>query len=265
MSVHDGDTRIAAGRTDRDTWFMIRPASMPVPRLRLICLPPAGAGVGAFNDWLKVTPAWLELALVKLPGRDARLREPLPGDLHRLVRTIRKQIPAVTEQDDVPYALFGHSMGGLLAYELAAALERVAARPPAVVFVSGFVTPDDIIAQVRIAREHDPVDLAGPIGGAADEILDRPELLQLFLPAAAADVSMLESYEPSHRVLGCPLVVFHGSADPFTAGAEVAAWARWTRGEFAVRTFSGGHHYPSEQPERVVSAVAELAQKHIER
>jgi surfactin synthase thioesterase subunit len=203
--------------------------------------------------------------LVKLPGRDARLREPLPGDLHRLVLTIRKHLRAVTEQDDVPYALFGHSMGGLLAYELAAALERVAARPPAVVFVSGSVTPDDIVAQVRIAREHEPVDLAGLVGGVAEEVLDRPELLQLFLPAVAADMSMLESYEPGHRVLGCPLVVFHASADPFTSGADVTAWARWTRGEFAVRTFSGGHQYPREQPERVVSAVAELAQRHIER
>jgi surfactin synthase thioesterase subunit len=264
MSVRPDAERRVPPRTDRDVWFRIHPASTAESRLRLICLPPAGAGVGAFHGWTGMRPGWLELDLVQLPGRDARLREPLPGDLRRLARTIRKQVAALVDDDDVPYALFGHSMGGLLAYEIAAALDACAVRPPEVLFVSGIVSPDDVVEQARMVRELDPVDVVRGVAGAIEELVDRPELLQIFLPVAVSDMGMIDTYRPSHHVLSCPIVVFEGDADPLTGFADVAAWARWTRGGFARRTFPGGHHYPTERPELVVAAVAELARAYVE-
>lgn len=257
--------RTRAEGTPRDRWLRILPASTPPPDLRLICLPPAGAGIGTYHGWPAFTPAWFELDLVKLPGRDARLEEPLPADLHRLAKQIGKQVRALVEEDDVPYVLFGHSLGGIVAYEVAALLERTAARPPDLLIVAGIGAPDDVVEQVRAGREQDPVDIVRELGGAVEEILERPELLELFAPAIVSDMGMLYAYEPSHHVLGCPLATVHSRDDPRTNLLDVTAWARWSRGPFEERVLSGGHHFPSEQPEVVVAAVVELTARYAVR
>lgn len=263
MTARDAVGRGAVRAGGLGTWFRVHPASGPAGRLRLICLPPAGAGIGTFHAWPALVPPWLELDLVKLPGRDTRFGEPLPGDLHRLVRMIRKETAVLVGQDEVPYVLFGHSMGGVLAYEIAAALQTSGVRPPVLVIVSGIVAPDDVVRQVRMIGKQDPVDLVRELSGVAGEILDRPELLQVFAPALAADMGMLHIYQPSHQVLDSSLMIFHAAGDPRTEFADVGAWARWTRAEFGQQVFSGGHHYPSEQPEPVVSAVVELTEQHL--
>src|SRR5262245_10714091 len=109
------------------------------PRLRLFCFPYAGGTASAFRGWHDAIPQPIEVCAVRLPGREARLAEPPFTSSETLVPAVADALEACL---DVPYALFGHSMGAVAAFEVARELRRRARQPPVRLFLSGARAPE---------------------------------------------------------------------------------------------------------------------------
>jgi medium-chain acyl-[acyl-carrier-protein] hydrolase len=230
-------------------WFHI-PRLIADPRLRLLCFPYAGGAAHVFHTWPAGLPRDVEVCAVQLPGRAFRFGEPCIARMEPLIEAIdAAAIPLM----DRPFALFGHSMGALLAFELARRLRRRGGPRPAQLVVSGYRAPQlpaplpplhTLPAGVfvpELRRRH----------GAPDNALDDPEILELVLPALRADFEIIETYAYApEEPLDIPLTALGGHDDAGVPVAHLAAWAEQTRSAFEVSVFPGGHFFlHSAQPE----------------
>ncbi|EGX61485.1 thioesterase [Streptomyces zinciresistens K42] len=238
-------------------WLRRVPA--PGARIRLVCLPHAGGAAGFFHEWAARTPPEIEVVPVQYPGRQDRLHDPLPATMDELAdavtRAVLHELP-----DDLPLALFGHSMGSSVAYEVARRLENAPGRAPARLFVSGRTRP-----RLRAERAPRPaptdqqildhVRLLDPAGAA---VYEHPDLREMIMPALRADFGLLAAYRPArlHR-LGIPVTACGGDRDPVCAVEDLKAWADVTTGELEIRAFEGGHFYLTPRREEVLALVAD--------
>ena len=226
----------------RDRWIT-RPRPSPRARLRLFCLAHAGGGASMFRGWADSLPPEVEVCPVQLPGRENRIMEP-PFD--RLEPLVQALADAMDPYLSLPFALFGHSNGALIAFELARTL-RARGRPgPVHLFASGRRAPD--LPADRPPTHHLPeaeflADLQ-ELGGIPAELLEHRELLSLLVPTLRADVAIHETYVCAEQTpLACPITAYGGLSDPKVRRPQLEAWARHTAGPFVVRMFPGGHFY----------------------
>ena len=161
---------------------------------------------------------------------------------------------AVRTATDVPYAIFGHSMGALVAFELASALEHDGGRPPEALFVSGRRPPDetDAAAPVHALPDAEFLDeLQRRYGAVPDAVRHEPELLALLLPGLRADVRALETYRIADDTrIACPVHVYGGREDTRPPPDQLEGWSRRTEQPVRVRLFPGGHFFVAEEPAR---------------
>ena len=226
-------------------WLTTRAAS-PQSSIRLFCLPHAGAGTSAYNLWKRFLPATIEVCPIQIPGRESRLSEACVTDCTTLIESITL---ALTAHLDKPYAIFGHSMGALLALDLAQSLRAHGLRSPSHLFVSGRNATHVPMKHGSIHKMEDEdflAALATRYGGLPQEILDTPELLELYLPILRADLTLLEThrYQPLGP-LDCPVSAFCGKDDANVSVAGLEAWGEHTSSTFETKWFDGGHFYLS--------------------
>ncbi|MBO4122674.1 thioesterase [Cupriavidus gilardii] len=225
----------------------------------LWCLPNAGAGAGAYSGWRRAAPPGLTIRPVELPGRGTRIAEPLCESFDALCDQLarelcRQRLPA--ESQRCRHALFGHSMGALLAYELAHRWQAQGEAPCALL-VSGCPAP----------RQRDPDRFAGPLDDAAlmdhlraldgtpPELLEHEELMALTLPVLRADFRVCASYRHRERpLLRCPLHAFGGRSDRSVGGA-IAGWAHETKGAFTLDWYDGGHFFLREHTASMLARI----------
>jgi medium-chain acyl-[acyl-carrier-protein] hydrolase len=228
--------------TSRTAWFEHRrPAGKQ--ELQLFCFPYAGAGAQIFHSWQRHLPVEVDLCLVNLPGRDKRIREPLATRLLPLVERIADAIvPELRE----PFALFGHSMGAAIGFELARELRRRQSIEPAHLLISGCRAPqwprpdspiydlphDEFIAELQ------------KLNGTPKELLENPELMEVFLPVIRADFEMVGTYDydPGEPLL-CPITAYGGLQDTEVQVDSLQAWEQQTTSTFAVRMLTGDHFF----------------------
>jgi surfactin synthase thioesterase subunit len=227
------------------------------PRRRLFCVPFAGGGAAAFRLWPRTLPADVELLAVQLPGRESRIRERPFDAIHDIVAAIQ---PAVAAAADLPYAIFGHSMGALVAFELALALEAAGGRPPSHLFVSARRAPDepDFASPVHALPEAQFLDeLQRRYGAVPEAIRQEPELLALLLPVLRADIRAIECYAPDpDRRVRCPVQVYGGIDDRHPVPAQLCGWQRVAEREVRVRLFAGDHFYLTTQRDALTADIA---------
>ena len=229
-----------------DRWI-VRPRPSPRARLRLFCLPHAGAGASVFRGWADALPPEVEVCPVQLPGRENRVAEPAFDRLPPLVEALADAVEPLLS---LPFALFGHSNGALIGFELARTL-RARGRPgPVHLFASGRRAPDLPADRPSIHHLPEPEFLADlqELGGIPPQVLEHPELLAVLLPTLRADVAIHETYEfPEQAPLACPLTAYGGLSDLKVSREQLQGWGRHTAGPFVMRLFPGGHFYLQEQ------------------
>jgi surfactin synthase thioesterase subunit len=231
-----------------DNWIR-RYHPAPGAPARLLCFPHAGGSAGAHHALSASVKGTVETLAVQYPGRLDRFSEPFAERLDDIVDAVLDAVrdagPDGSAADGRPLALFGHSMGAVLAFETARRLEAEG-RAPVALFVSGREGPslpvgtrlpehpsdDDLLAELRL------------LSGTADELLSSPDFLQLALPPLRADYAMLSAY--AYRPgppLRCPVVALTGDSDPRVTVDGVAEWERETEGPFTRHVLPGGHFY----------------------
>lgn len=240
------------------------PDPRPDAALRLFCFPHAGAGAAIFAGWPSLLPRTIDVAAVRLPGRETRLREAPYRRLDLLVDALEA---ALRPHLDRPFAFFGHSLGALVAFELVRRLRHRGGPLPSHLHVAGRRAPqlpdreppvsalDDAAFVTELQRRYDGIPRA---------ILDDVELLRLFLPMLRADCELLEGYVyRSEAPLPTPISAYGGRADERARGEDLAAWSVQTIGPFAMDVFAGGHFFLHDAQAELAAAVErELLRSH---
>lgn len=227
----------------------------PAAVARLVCFAHAGGGPMAFRGWARGLAPDVEVWTATLPGRAGRVREPLARSWRPLVE---EMAAAVAERVPPPVALFGHSLGALIAFEVARELTRRGAGPAHLV-VSARDAPD--VPQTASLPETDAAlldQVAGAYGGVPDAVLASDELLRHFLPILRADLELAVGYAHTPGPpLGCPITALTGADDRTVSRDGVAAWARQTTSRFEALTVPGAHFYLESQQPAVLRAIHE--------
>jgi surfactin synthase thioesterase subunit len=223
-------------------WFLRAPAASR-SRPTLYCLPYAGAAASVYRDWPRALADIADVAPVQLPGRENRIAEQATVDPRAIA-------DAIVSDSTHPCVLFGHSMGALVAYEVAAELtSRGQHALLSQLFVSGAVDP---LAASGIWLADNPTDVEltswlRQQGGTASGVLHNPALLDLILPAVRADWAWLAAYPgPTGPRLRCPITAFVGEQDPDVDSTAAAHWAAHTDGPFRLHVLPGGHFFLRE-------------------
>jgi medium-chain acyl-[acyl-carrier-protein] hydrolase len=241
--------------TASNKWLVCR-NPRPEAQVRLVAVPPAGSGPGLYADWTSALPAWVELWLVVAPGRENRFSESVP---RRLVDHVEAIAAALLLMDPLPVALFGHSMGGIVAFEVARRLRDAGRSVPHHLFLSGVRAP-------LLPRNYEPEhqlptsqllhSIRRRYGGLPAEVETHPELLEWSLELLRRDLRALETYHyrPAD-LLSMPISVLGGDADPSVPVDDLRAWAWETDHAFTLRVFAGDHRFLEGQRDAVLECV----------
>jgi pyochelin biosynthetic protein PchC len=246
------------GSTGNAGGLCLRPyRTVRQPRFRLVCFPHAGGAASSFRTWPQHLPVDVELLAACYPGREGRLREPLVARMDVLVKPF---VDACLLLLDRPLALFGHSMGGSVAHEVAVRMDETPAANLCGLFVSGRVPPQRLPQAGPTGFEDDATLIKDilRLGHGHAEVFSDPELRELILPSIRADHRLVATYRPGRRkAISAPVVAYGGVADPDVTVEDIRAWSEITTGPFAYRLFPGNHFYLERQEKQLVQDIAE--------
>jgi medium-chain acyl-[acyl-carrier-protein] hydrolase len=224
-------------------------------RLRLYCLPYAGGSAGVFRSWCDQLPADVDVWGVEDPGHGSRISEPLMDRIDALAALIAD---AVAAEPAVPFALFGHSMGSLVAFEVCHALAARGATMPTLLVAAGHRGPQLPASGPPVHDTPDAEFVAHlrELGATPPEVLESAELTGLMLPILRNDFRACEMYgAPERPPLRTAIVVYGGLADEDADRDALLAWRHATRSWFALRLFPGGHFFVRECAGRVAATL----------
>lgn len=225
--------------------------------LPLFCLPHAGGGASAFRGWAGRIPGVAVLP-IQPPGRETRLRETPFQRMEPLAAELAGVLTAVA--GTAPYAVYGHSLGALVAFETLREIRRCGGTSPVHLFVSGCMAPQcacDDGEPIATAPLETLVRKLRELGGTPDWLLDDPSVLEMIVPPIRADFAVKESYayypEPP---LAVPVTVLASSGDPRAPHGRQDRWRDQTTAAFRLHTLAGGHFAVFEQTHLTLRHVA---------
>ena len=224
--------------------------------MRLFCLPFAGGGASTYRQWPAALPASIEVCPVQLPGREERYGEPAHTSVIGVSRALARELAPYL---DKPFAIFGHSMGALLAFETARALRHAGARGPAALLASAYPAPQDAVTRTPIHQlpDHAFIEEMRKMEGTPEAVLANAELMAFMLPVLRADFQACDTYvfagEPP---LDVPLTVYGGVDDREVDRAALDAWRDTTHGDFTLRLLPGGHFFVQTHRDLLLADIA---------
>lgn len=223
--------------------WLVRPKLRAQAVLRLFCFPYAGGGALTFRSWAERMPLEVEVCAVELPGRGLRLRESLFTQMLPLAEAVAHEIGPYLDR---PFAFFGHSMGAILAFEVARVLRRAGKLEPAHLSVSARAAPQVVEADLMTYDLPEPQFLGElqRLNGTPREVLEHPELMQMVLPLLRADFEIIQTYPYRDQApLTCPISVYGGLQDKEVTLEDLEAWQPQTTGSFSLRFLPGDHFF----------------------
>ncbi len=219
----------------------------------------------AFRAWPNDLPSEVEVGPIQLPGRGSRLSEPPHERLSSLVQAIA---PALLPHLDKPFALFGHSMGAIICFELTRHLRRQHQPGPVHIFVSGRRAPQLQTRRPPIHQlaEHQFLEELRHLNGTPEPVLRDPEMMQLLLPMLRADFALSETYVyVDDEPLDCPITAFGGIADSWAGDDALSAWRVQTNSIFRLRMFPGDHFFLNSAREALLTEISKDLVPHVRR
>jgi medium-chain acyl-[acyl-carrier-protein] hydrolase len=217
---------------------------MPAAVTRLFCFPYAGAGASIFVPWIDALAPVLEICPVQLPGRETRFLDALITNMDEAADLAAEAIEPWCGE---PYAFFGHSLGAILAYEVAQRLRAKGVSAPERLIVSarrGALAPHNGRMSGHLPDDQFLARLK-ELNGTPREFLEDTDLIELLLPRVRQDFLLDETYSPrtDYAPLDCPISAFGGSDDVDVPEDALRAWNTQTRNTFDMTVFPGGDHF----------------------
>lgn len=240
--------------------FKSRPSAA---RLRLFCLPYAGGTAAIYNNWASKLNPIVEVCAIQLPGRADRLSEPPLTSVEEVVSILVEEMSPYLAR---PFAIFGHSMGALIGFELCRELMKRRMANPEILIVSGRQAPQlpsDKPVTFDLPKAEFLKELRR-LKGTPAEVLSSPELMELLLPALRGDFQLIQTYRYSEGPpLQTRITAFGGSDDLEVDSNQLDAWREQTSGPFVLHTMPGGHFFLHECEKLLLRTILqELRQLH---
>ena len=219
----------------------------------VLCVPPAGGAAHLYRGWASRLPPALGVAAVTLPGRGSRGGEPLAADAEAVVAELAHYVAPLFDR---PVVIFGHSMGALLALDLARGLSADGARRVAALVVAASEPPGHPPTPIP-ATDRVLADQVRTWGGTVPELMADEEYLGEMLRVLRADLDLVATRRDRPAPpLNCPVHVYLGEADVATpVEPTVAGWAAQTAVGHAIRVFPGGHFFVQDVEDDVLAGL----------
>jgi surfactin synthase thioesterase subunit len=217
----------------------------PTAPMRLFCLPPAGSGAHMFQRWSEELGPAIDTLPVALPGRFPREAD---TPYRRIESLVEDLTIALAPLCDRPYAVFGHGLGALLAFEWAREARRRRVGPPARLLLSGHPPPTALEdpTRHRPLPDHNFVEALSAPDGMPHQAIADPDYMRAFLELLARDLELCRSYRYTPEPpLDAPITCFAGEGDPAAPPGEMTGWRRETIGDFALHALPGGSSFLS--------------------
>jgi medium-chain acyl-[acyl-carrier-protein] hydrolase len=247
---------------DYHSWILQSTSASHIPkRLRLFCFSCAGGNAASFIPWQYALEPDIELCAIQLPGRGESLGAPTVRSFSELMARLA---PAVAPAATLPFAFFGHSLGGLVAFELARRFQSDGGRMPFKLLIAGCDRPRHRKPTLRLHDLDDDARLQAlrEFGGTSPEILENRDLMDLAMPSIVGDFALLSDYRYNPgRPLDTPLTLMLGRGDQHVDRQTAMSWQEETLEPMTTHWFDGGHFFIHSQREAVIDCVrSELTQ-----
>ncbi len=209
--------------------------------MNLFCIPFAGGSTYSYKGLSDKLHSSVHVTTLELPGHGLRFSEPLLSDSCAMVDDLYNQLKAELQE---PYALYGHSLGSLLAFLLTRRAAVQCLPKPLYLFLSGCDAPSVLPSQIRhLLPKNEFRDVIRRFGGCTPEVLNNEELMEIFEPILRADFKAYETY--IHRAgakLDVPIVIMIGDEEDLDR-EDVLKWQAETGREISIETFPGDHFF----------------------
>jgi medium-chain acyl-[acyl-carrier-protein] hydrolase len=238
-------------------WIEFRPAR-PDARARVLCVPYAGGSAQVFHALARSMPETIEVGAIQLPGRWDRRREPLLTRVSDASRSLADEIARLSPK---PYALFGYSVGGLIAFEAARQLALNAKQQqPLALIVAAVGAPAERANRPHLHTLSDAEFIKKQMerypGGISPAVLAEPDLMEMLLPILKADTKMFETYQyVPGAALACPIYAMAGEQDPQSSPSSMAGWKNETTGSFFAEAVPGNHFFINNAVDRMRATI----------
>jgi medium-chain acyl-[acyl-carrier-protein] hydrolase len=232
---------VSSSEGELTPWLIRRPSQSA--RLRLFCFPYAGGSALTFRAWGSGLPPDVEVCAVQLPGHGTRMKE---QPFARLGPLVRDAAAALRPHLNEPFAFFGHSMGALVAFEVARLLRKEHRLAPRQLFVSGARAPqlDRTEPTTYDLPDSELLEDLRNLNGTPKEVLEEPELMRMLLPILRADFAVCQTYEYAYDLpLECPVTAFGGTVDTAVSRESLEAWRAQTTSDFSFHLLPGDHFF----------------------
>lgn len=241
----------------RNPWFAC-PRPNPGAGTRLFLFPYAGGGPASFRTWPAALPSQVETWIAHYPGRGSRFKEAAIKDIPALAAGLFEAIRPYLEK---PFAFFGHSMGGLVAFELTRQVQQHGLPLPRALQVSACGAPGapDPHPHLHTLPDQEFLRALEELNGIPAEAMEVPELMELLLPTIRADFEAVEKYEsqPDGLPLHCTIVAFGGLDDPRVRPERLGGWSSLTSAGFRSLFFPGDHFFIDTNRQAVIASIVE--------
>ncbi len=228
-------------------------------KIKLFCFPYAGGSAAIYYKWKQYLNNEIELIPIELVGRGKRIQEPLYPDVEAMINDVYEII--YSQVDESPFALFGHSMGGMVAYYLAHKLIGKSGLLPSHLFISGRGAPHVKKSEekkVHLLEKSQFINEIIDLGGTPSEVFQNPELLEIFLPVLRNDFKLAETdFNETIIPLNVDMSVLLGEEEELTI-AQGMGWKKHTNKKCDFHYFNGGHFYLHDQISQIANTINQV-------
>lgn len=245
----------AAGSSGR--WIEVL-RGVPRARARLVIFHYAGGSAAAFRPWVELLHPDAEIKALQLPGRERRARESLTHHMSEIVESVIRELGSA---DGIPTAFYGHSIGGLMAFEVAHALREGGQLLPQHLVITGRRAPHLAPPTIALHRLPDAqfIEALSKYDGTPESVIGDRELMRFYLPRLRSDFAISENYVFVPReLLQCPITAIAGDTDNEADVESVFQWRYQTRAAFEFRRMRGGHFFIHRERQAVVAAIDQV-------